>query len=83
MKEKDMDDFWTVSASDMTGLTPTPARNDYEKQSYEDIIAYTPPLNPFPTFPVTDNPVGPANPQKFKEAFPDFAIPKTSDKKRV
>ena len=58
-----------ASAAEMTGLTPTPARNGYEADSYLDILPYTGPLNPGSSFPVTDHPVGPANPYKFKEKF--------------
>ena len=79
-KNEDLD---IASTTDMTGLMPTPARNAYEKDSYLDILPYTGPLNPGPVFPVTDHPVGNGNPYKFKEKFPDFAIPKTENKKRV
>ena len=77
--------FDTASATDMTGLTPTPARNAYEASSYMDIMPYKPPMIPYSTFPVTDAPVGCANPYKFKENFPDIDITKLcrEGKKRV
>ena len=57
-----------ASAAEMTGLTPTPARNIYEAENYMDILPYQTLIPPAPTFP-TDAPVGPANPYQFKEKF--------------
>ena len=65
------DEGIVASAAEMTGLTPTPIKSGYEADSYLDILPYTGPLNPGSSFPVTDHPVGNANPYKFKEKFTD------------
>ena len=71
MEGFDNDGLFAASSTDMTGLTPTPALSIYEAHSYEDIVPYQAPLNPYSTFPVTDAPVGNASPSKFKEKFPN------------
>lgn len=45
-----MDDnyLYAASASDMTGLAPTVAHNEYEAQSYEELFPYLPPVQPNP-----------------------------------
>lgn len=37
--------LYAASASDMTGLAPTVAHNEYEAQSYEEIYPYLPPTS--------------------------------------
>ena len=61
--------LWAASASEMTGLTPTPARNEYEARAYEDIMPYQTLIPPSPNGIVQDFPVGPANPSEFRRAF--------------
>ena len=38
--------MYAASASDMTGLAPTVAHNEYEAQNYEEIYPYLPPIQP-------------------------------------
>ena len=63
------DESIVASASEMTGLTPTPAKNAYEAESYGDLLPYQSPQNPSPAFPIIA-PVGPANPREFASKFP-------------
>ena len=35
--------LYAASATDMTGLAPTVAHNEYEAQSYEEVFPYLPP----------------------------------------
>ena len=37
--------LYASSASDMTGLTPSIAHNEYEAQNYEEIYPYLPPTS--------------------------------------
>lgn len=46
-----------ASCNDMTGLTPTTAKDSYETNSYEAIYPYLPPLPTNPAVPVPDNPL--------------------------
>ena len=80
MEGFDNDRLLAASSTDMTGLTPTPVLGIYKAHSYEDIVPYQAPLNPYPTFPVTDAPVGNANPRKFKEKFPNVISSSTKKK---
>lgn len=41
--------LYAASACDMTGLAPTPAHDEYEAQSYEEVFPYLPPVQPNPT----------------------------------
>lgn len=38
--------LYAASATDMTGLAPTVAHNEYEAQSYEEVYPYLPPVPP-------------------------------------
>lgn len=49
--------LYSASANDMTGLAPTPAHNNYEAQSYEEIYPYLPPLQPNSIITVPDTPI--------------------------
>ena len=40
--------LYAASATDMTGLAPTVAHNEYEVQSYEELFPYLPPVQPSP-----------------------------------
>ena len=62
------DEGIVASAAEMTGLTPTPAKNAYEAQNYGDLLPYQSPQNPSPAFPIIA-PVGPATPREFSEKF--------------
>ena len=37
--------LYAASASEMTGLTPSIAHNEYEAQNYDDIFSYLPPAS--------------------------------------
>lgn len=37
--------LYASSATDMTGLAPTVAHNEYEAQSYEELFPYLPPVH--------------------------------------
>ena len=63
------DTLWAASTTEMTGLTPTPARNAFEAHSYEDIVPYLPSLCPSATYSFPDAPVGNANPATFRKVF--------------
>ena len=41
---KDDNYLYAASATDMTGLAPTVAHNEYEAQSYEEVFPYLPPV---------------------------------------
>ncbi len=49
--------LYSASANDMTGLTPAPAHNEYEAQSYEELFPYLPPLPPNSVITAPDTPV--------------------------
>ena len=40
------EDNFAASSGDCTGLTPTPAHDEYEAESYEDLYPYLPPAPP-------------------------------------
>lgn len=40
--------LYATSATDMTGLAPTVAHNEYEAQCYEEVYPYLPPVQPNP-----------------------------------
>ncbi len=54
-----MDDnyLWAASATDMTGLAPTVAHNEYEAANYEEIYPYLPPILPNSVITVPDTPM--------------------------
>ncbi len=52
--------LYAASATEMTGLAPTVAHNEYEAQSYEEVYPYLPPVPPIPpnsAIPVPDTPI--------------------------
>ena len=59
----DLDEDYLYSASyqDATGLTPTPAHDEFEAESYQELYHYLPPLHPQQGIPATDNPIPPYN----------------------
>ena len=42
MPKPDDDYLFAASANDLTGLAPTPASNEYEAESYEEVYPYLP-----------------------------------------
>ena len=42
----DENTLFAASATDMTGLAPTVAHDEYEAQSYEEVFPYLPPVQP-------------------------------------
>ena len=49
MSKKETDNYlFASSATDMTGLAPTVAHNEYEAESYEEVYPYLPPFPPVP-----------------------------------
>ena len=50
------EDSFAASASDCTGLAPTPAHDEYEAESYENIYPYLPPIPPNPVTEFPDPP---------------------------
>lgn len=42
----DEDYLYSASYQDCTGLTPTPAHNEFEAESYQELFHYLPPLPP-------------------------------------
>lgn len=53
----DDNNLWAASATDMTGLAPTVAHNEYEAESYEEVYPYLPPVPPNPVVTVPDTPI--------------------------
>lgn len=49
--------LYAASATDMTGLAPSVAHNEYEAQSYEDVFPYLPPIPPNSAITVPDTPI--------------------------
>lgn len=49
--------LYAASATEMTGLAPTVAHNEYEAQSYEEVFPYLPPFSPNPMVTISDTPV--------------------------
>ena len=47
----------TVSCNDCTGLIPTPAQNNYEAESYEELVNYLPPVASLPGLGVPGEPI--------------------------
>ena len=58
--------LYAASTSDMTGLTPTAATNEYEAESYEEIYPYFPPINPNGIVTVADIPLAEGIASNFK-----------------
>lgn len=54
---EDDNDLFAASASDMTGLAPTVAHNEYEAQSYEEVFPYLPPIPPNAAVTMPDTPI--------------------------
>ena len=42
-KDHDEDYLYSASTQDCTGLTPTPAHNEFEAEAYQEIAHYLPP----------------------------------------
>lgn len=40
------DYLYSASYQDMTGLTPTPAHDEFEAESYQELAYYQPPVMP-------------------------------------
>lgn len=49
--------LYAASATDMTGLAPTVAHNEYEAESYEEVYPYLPPIPPNSAITVPDTPI--------------------------
>ena len=50
------ENLFAASAGDCTGLAPTPAHDEYEASSYEEIYPYLPPVPPNPVTEFPDTP---------------------------
>ena len=59
--EKDEDYLYSGSNHDCTGLTPTPAHNEFEAESYQELYHYLPPVHPENSISVGDAPLPPYN----------------------
>lgn len=57
----DEDYLYSASVTDCTGLTPTPAHNEFEAESYQELIHYVPPVSPNHLSSAVDDPVPPFN----------------------
>ena len=57
----DEDYLYSASYQDTTGLTPTPAHDEFEAENYQELTHYLPPLHPQQGIPVTDYPIPPYN----------------------
>jgi len=59
--KNDEDYLYSASYHDCTGLAPTPAHDEYEAESYQELAHYLPPIHPQQGIPATDNPIPPYN----------------------
>ena len=57
----DEDYLYTASFRDCTGLTPTPAHNEFEAESYQELAHYLPPIHSAQTNSSKDEPIPPYN----------------------
>lgn len=56
----DDDYLYAASSTEMTGLAPTVAHNEFEAQSYEEVFPYLPPVIPNPAVGTPEPPVAEA-----------------------
>ena len=59
--ERDEDYLYSASNHDATGLTPTPAHNEFEAEAYQELFHYLPPVTPQNSVTTTDAPSPPFN----------------------
>ena len=59
--KNDEDYLYSASNHDCTGLTPTPAKNEFEAESYEQLFHYLPPVFPMTSVSAVDDPIPPFN----------------------
>lgn len=57
----DEDYLYSASAHDCTGLAPTPAHDEFEAESYQELFHYLPPIAPSHSVSAVDNPIPPYN----------------------
>lgn len=58
---KDEDYLYSSSNHDCTGLTPTPAHDEFEAESYQELFHYLPPIHPTHSVAAVDDPIPPYN----------------------
>lgn len=57
----DEDYLYAASYHDCTGLAPTPAHNEFEAESYQELAHYLPPISPMHSSSAVDDPIPPYN----------------------
>lgn len=57
----DEDYLYSASCRDCTGLTPTPAHDEFEAESYQELYHYLPPISPANSASGVDSPIPPYN----------------------
>lgn len=57
----DEDYLYSASCHDCTGLAPTPAHNEFEAESYQELFHYLPPVCPMHSVSAVDDPIPPYN----------------------
>lgn len=57
----DEDYLYAASCQDCTGLTPTPAHDEFEAESYQELAHYLPPVSQMQSSSATAAPIPPYN----------------------
>lgn len=59
--ERDEDYLYSASNHDCTGLTPTPAHDEFQAEAYQELFHYVPPYGPIGSCSFLDDPIPPMN----------------------
>ena len=60
----DEDYLYAASFQDCTGLTPTPAHNAFEAESYQELAHYLPPAHPIDSNSAKEEHLPPCHPRR-------------------